>query len=188
MSATALSIPGRRRFTADEVTKLVEAGILREDDPYELIGGDLVLVSPQGPKHIAILTMLADRLRAAYAGAHHVRVQGPIATDEYGQPEPDIVVVKGTPDRYLERHPGGSDVVLAVEVAMTSQLLDRAKAAVYGPAGIPVYWLLDLVARKLEEHVAPAAQGYQRVTILSETQDVGVPGTDQSWRVADLLP
>jgi hypothetical protein len=37
-----------RRFTVDETLRMVEAGIIGEDEPVELLDGRLVLVNPQG--------------------------------------------------------------------------------------------------------------------------------------------
>lgn len=188
MSAVSATLPGRRRFRADEVLKLVASGVLADVEPCELIDGDLIVVSPQGPVHITLLAELAERLRAAYLHGHHVRSQAPIAADEFGLPEPDIAVVSGVYRDYLARHPGGSEVVVAVEIAVTSQALDRAKASIYGRAGVPVYWLLDVAARRLEDHRHPSPRGYAVITALAETESVLVPGTGLCWSVASLLP
>lgn len=188
MGAVPATLPARRRFRADEVLKLVASGVLADDEPCELIDGDLIVVSPQGPVHVTLLAELAERLRAAYLQGHHVRSQAPVAADEFGLPEPDIGVVRGAYRDYMARHSAGGDVVLAVEIAVTSQALDRAKAAVYGRARIPVYWLLDVAARRLEEHRHPGPHGYGVITALAETESVEVPGTSLRWLVASLLP
>lgn len=163
-------------------------GVLAEDEPCELIDGDLIVVSLQGPVHISLLAELAERLRAAYADGHHIRSQAPIAADDFGLPEPDIAVVRGTYRDYLARHPSGSEVVLAVEIAVTSQALGRAKASVYGRAAVPAYWLLDVPGRRLEDHRHPGPQGHGAVTALAETGSVAIPGTSLHWSVASLLP
>ena len=38
----------RRRFTVAEVEAMVEAGVMEEDERVELIGGELVPMSPKG--------------------------------------------------------------------------------------------------------------------------------------------
>ena len=45
--------PTFRRFTADEAMRMVEVGILGEDEPVELLDGVLVEMSPKGPEHVA---------------------------------------------------------------------------------------------------------------------------------------
>ena len=41
----------RRRFTVAEVEAMVAAGVMKEDERVELIGGELVPMSPKGNRH-----------------------------------------------------------------------------------------------------------------------------------------
>src|SRR5262249_15050062 len=41
----------RRRFSLDELYQMVAAGILHEDERIELIGGEIVPMSPKGRHH-----------------------------------------------------------------------------------------------------------------------------------------
>jgi hypothetical protein len=45
----------RRRFTAEEYHRMVEAGILAEDDRLELIEGEILEMSPIGRHHAAMV-------------------------------------------------------------------------------------------------------------------------------------
>ena len=51
----------RRRFTVAEVEAMVEAGIMDEDERVELIGGELVPMSPKGNQHEVVKTALLHR-------------------------------------------------------------------------------------------------------------------------------
>ena len=51
----------RRRFTVAEVEAIVEAGVMAEDERVELIGGELVPMSPKGNRHEVVKTALLDR-------------------------------------------------------------------------------------------------------------------------------
>ena len=139
----------RRRFTVDEVNRMVEEGILGEDEPVELLEGELVIVSPQDPRHAACLVTLTERLAEAYRGVAHVRPQVPLDARPHSLPEPDLAVVKGRPGDYSDRHPSGGDALLVIEIARTSRPIDRRKAGIYAGAGVPVYWLVDLAARQV---------------------------------------
>ena len=76
--------------------------------------------------------------------------------------EPDRCVVSGSARNYLSKHPGPADVVLVVEVADSSLADDRELGArVYGPARLPVYWIVNLVDRQVEVYTSPGPGGYQ---------------------------
>lgn len=66
----------------------------------------------------------------------------------------------------------------------------RAKAATYAAAGVPVYWLVDVAARRVEVHEAPLpAEGrYGLVRLAGESEALDVPRTDVAVRIADFLP
>ena len=74
-------------------------------------------------------------------------------------PEPDISVVRGNSDDYLDQ-PGASDVPLVVEVAAVKGRLAHArgdKLDTYAGGGIPVYWIVNLVNRQVEVYSRPGA-------------------------------
>jgi hypothetical protein len=48
--ATTVQAP-KRRFTVREYHRLMEVGILQENDRVELIHGEIIQMSPIGPKH-----------------------------------------------------------------------------------------------------------------------------------------
>lgn len=53
---------------------MVQAGILAEDEPLELIEGELVQGTPQGPLHAKVIRQLGSRLTRPYA--HYSVSQG----------------------------------------------------------------------------------------------------------------
>lgn len=166
----------RRLFTVDEVSQMVEKGILREGERVELLDGDLLVVSPQGPAHSARLAALAHTLTRVYGDVAHPRTQMPLDARPYNLPEPDLAVVRGQPLDYQHRHPVGADTLLLIEVANTSQALDRRKIQIYAAAGVPVYWLVDLVARQIEVFSAPTNGGiFARRRVLGPEEEVELP-------------
>ena len=175
-------------FTADDVLEMVAAGIIRKDEPIELLDGGLAEKRPEVPFHSSATVLLADRLRAAYAGRAHVREEKPLAASTYSLPEPDIAIVRGEPGRYIARHPGRHDAVLVVELAWSSQAEDRSKAPIYAPAQVPAYWLVDLANRKVEVRTVPESVGYRTVEVLGEGDLISLPELSERWPVRDLLP
>jgi Uma2 family endonuclease len=93
-----------------------------------------------------------------------VRVRSAVATAD-SQPEPDLAVARGQARDYLDRHPGPADVPLVIEVADSSLARDRGlKARVYARAGIPNYWIVNLVDRHVEVYSEPTDQAtYARI-------------------------
>lgn len=177
-----------RLFTPAEVLRMVAAGVLGAEEPVELIEGRLVVVSPQGPSHSSTVGALADRLRRAYEPGHAIREEKPLQLAD-GLPEPDVAVVRGQQSDYAAHHPTGPDVVLLVEVAVTSQDIDREKTRGYARAGVPVVWLLDVPARRLEVHSDPQSDGrYRLAKILAPDDEIVAPGLSIAWKVRDLLP
>ena len=181
--------PRVRRFTADEAMRMVELGIVGEDEHEELLDGALVEMTPKGPEHADTTTMVAERLRAAYVGAGRVREEKPLAIDAYNLPEPDIAVVRGGPGTSAHHHPTGPEAVLVVELSRSSQRRDRRRTSVYAAGGVDVYWILDLEARRLEVRTAPVDGAYQVTRVLDEDDVVELPETQPAvrWTVRDLL-
>jgi Uma2 family endonuclease len=188
MVMAASANPPIRLLKVDEVLRMVDAGILGKDEPVELLDGLLVEMTPQGPLHANTIDRLAERLRAAYRTQARVREDKPLFANKYSLPEPDIAVVRGQPETFATRHPDGTDAILVVEVAWSSLEIDRRKAAIYAAAGIPVYWILDLAARKLQVRTSPQNGSYKSVQILGEADAVALPELAVEWTVRDLLP
>lgn len=154
------------RFTVEEYHKMGEAGIFHEDDRVELIDGEVLEMSPIGWRHIHCVRRL-NRILVLFAHERTLRgdryeadVQDPILLDEYGEPQPDLVLLKDPP---IGRLPGPNGVLLIVEVADTSLAYDRSvKLKRYAKAGIPEMWLADLNADRVEVHSEPGPEGYRQ--------------------------
>ena len=187
VGSAASDLP-RRRFTVAEVYRMTADGILHEDEPVQLLDGELIVVSPQDPSHAACVAELTARLAEAYGRGRHVRCQLPLEATPDSLPEPDVAVVAGQPLDYRGRHPAGRDVCLIVEVARTSQELDHRKAAIYSRGGVPVYWLVDLLARTVAVFSEPTERGtFERQKILAVSQQIELPGLDIRWAVSDVV-
>ncbi len=190
MAAVSITAPARAprwKLSVDAVERMVQAGILPEDAPLELIGGELIEMSPQGPYHSVVCEGIRERLRGALGGEYCVREDKPVVAGRFSLPEPDVALVPGPRARWRDRHPRGDECLLVVEVSLTTQEIDRAKAAVYGTAGVQVYWQVDLESRTLAVYESPTEDGYATRRVLAEGEVVTVPRTTAAVRVSDLL-
>jgi Uma2 family endonuclease len=143
-----------RRFSRAEYERLIELGVFQAGEPIELIGGELMVAEPQGAAHYTAIRKTAKALEAAFGPGWEVRTQGPVGLDDDSEPEPDVAVVPGSPDDYGRAHP--SRPVLTVEVAESSLNIDRRhKGSLYARAGLPDYWVLNLIDRVLEVYREP---------------------------------
>jgi Uma2 family endonuclease len=144
-----------RRVSRVEYEKLIDLGVFQPGEAVELIDGELILAEPQGPAHYTAIQKTATALQAAFGVGWVVRTQGPIGLDDDSEPEPDVAVVPGRADDYARVHP--SRPALTVEVAESSLGVDRQhKGSLYARAGLPDYWVLNLVDRVLEVYREPA--------------------------------
>ena len=124
-----------RRWTRKEYQKLGELGILPEDEPVELLDGQLIVAEPKGRSHVTMVRLAARVLSRAFGDGWVVYAQDPIALDDESEPEPDVVVVVGAELDYLDDHP--SRLALVVEVAETSLYYDRGrKGSAYARSGL----------------------------------------------------
>ena len=146
----------RRRFSRDDYYRMAEAGILTADARVELLDGEIVDMSPIGPRHSGILAMLTRFFVEQVGDRAICRVQSPLHLDEHSEPEPDLLLVLPRDDFYASAHPSPRDVVLLVELAESSIEKDRGqKLRLYAEAGIREYWLFDLNRRVLIAHRQP---------------------------------
>ena len=187
MTATA-GPPTTRRFTADEVWQMVDMGLLGEDEPYELLDGELLYVSPQGETHAKIIGRLTMLFARQYGPSDHVvRVQCPVGGIVDSIPEPDLAVV--TLDvAEQDGRPTPEQVVLIVEVAATSQRRDRRKGEIYAGAGASEYWIVDIPRELITIHRAPQHDGtWVEIRQVGVDETLSLPGTDVTIDAAAVL-
>lgn len=177
-----------RRWTREEYERLVEVGVLGEDDHVQLIEGEIVEMTPQNAPHMVAVHLVADALRSTFGPGFSIRVQGPLALGIDSEPEPDVAVVRGSFRDYRDRHP--TTAVLVVEVADSTWRFDRErKSRAYARAGIHEYWIVNLETRTLEVYRDPAGDRYGTERVLQPEEEVSpVARPDARIRVADLLP
>src|SRR4051812_41814935 len=78
--------------------------------------------------------------------------------------------------RLPDHHPGPSDIALVIEVADSSLARDRdIKGPAYAAAGLPVYWIVNLIERQVEVYTAPS--GPSADPAYGQRQGVGIGGS-----------
>jgi Uma2 family endonuclease len=164
------------RLTVDQYDRMLEQGVVAEDEAVELVGGILVKKMPKNSRYAAITGWLGERLAGMVPAGWHVRKEDPVRIPDYDEPEPDLAVARGAFLDYLGRHPGPGDVALIVivEVAESSLATDRRdKRTAYEKAGVSQYWIVNLIDRQVEVY-AISANGYSQPLILRAGDQVPV--------------
>lgn len=152
-------------LTVEQYHVMLEKGILRDGDRIELVEGLLVRKNraaageddkTHGTRHAFVLTRLVRLERALDQFGCHLLVQLPVTLSPVNEPEPDLAIVKGSPESFADRHPGPGDVLVLVEVADSSLGYDRgAKLRVYASAGVPLYLIVNIPDQQIERYEEP---------------------------------
>ena len=135
----------KRLFTVHDYHRMVDVGILSEDDRVELIHGEVIAMSPIGPRHSAAVLRANQALVRIVGDRAIVGVQGSVRLDEYDEPQPDLYLLRPKDDFYASGHAGPADIFLIIEVADSSLKYDRTiKLDLYAETGVPEYWIADI--------------------------------------------
>lgn len=185
----AISPIQRKRFRSDEVSKMVEAGILPEESGWELIDGYLVDKMTVGSKHASVVRRLSKMLERNYGDIVQVSGQNPVHINDHNEPEPNIALLKPREDFYADSHPTAADVLLLIEVADSSVDYDRdIKKTLYAEAGVVEFWLVSLKDTAVEVYTQPKNGNYRLARILEAGESVEAAAIENlTLRVEEIL-
>lgn len=184
-----------RKFTVQDYHRMIDAGVLGEDDRVELLEGFLVSKMPHNPSHDGTIELLEEVLRQSLPSGWRIRIQSAVTTTD-SEPEPDLAIVRGTSRSFLQRHPLSHDIGLLIEVADSTLLQDRdEKARLYARAGIVEYWIANVRDRQIEVFRQPSGPadepsfGQSLIAKPGESVELRLDGqVIATIPVAELLP
>ena len=155
----------RRRFTVAEIEAMTRAGVIEEDERVELIGGELVPMSPKGNHHEVVKTALLRRWYRAAPEEVDLTPETTFRLSEDTYLEPDVVIYSRTTGL---AGLAGANVLLVVEIADSSLRFDTGrKAVLYAGFGVRELWVVDAVRLTTRVFRDPSADGYR------EARDLG---------------
>ncbi len=171
------------RLSVAQYHEMIRSGILTSDDQVELLEGWLIPKLPKNPPHRIVTKLTRDALEEIVPDDCYVDSQEPITLPD-SEPEPDVVIVRGETRDYQNSHPEAADILLIVEVSDSTLDKDRGvKKRSYARAGIPVYWIINLVNETCEYYSSPKMfatdPDYQNCQIYSSIHEVPVIIDDQ---------
>jgi Uma2 family endonuclease len=184
--------PPRKIWTRAECEALEEAGVL-DYRHLELIEGDLLNRLGKKRPHINSTSLLLLWLGEVF-GPRYVLPEAPIDVavqdNPINEPEPDLAVLARPFTDYQTGNPQPSDVRLLIEVSDSTFAFDRSvKARLYARAGIPEYWILNVLRRQLLVHRNPVDEKYQSIEAFAEHESVApLAAPDARLTVRDAFP
>jgi Uma2 family endonuclease len=163
----------RKLFSVDEYHRMVDVGILTEDDRVELIEGEILEMSPIGDRHLACTDRATMLLAPRLLGKAIVRIQGSIRLSDNTQPQPDIILLNPRKDFYAKGGAVTKDALLVIEVSETSFRYDRGrKLAIYAKYGVHEVWIEDLNTDTLLIFRDRHPKGYKTSLVLEPSDSV----------------
>lgn len=166
-----------RRFTVDEYHRMIETGILNDEDKVELLEGYVVEKMPRNPPHDVVIQRLNKRLTRLNLVGWEVRVQSAITLPD-SEPEPDLAVARGDDHTFANRHPSPAELGALIEVADATLARDRQdKGRIYARSQVAVYWIVNLVESQIEVYTNPSGSGA-----------AATYGTRTDFRAGDSVP
>ena len=161
-------------LTAELYVRMVELDLIPRDRRVYLMGGRLYEKMAKKNAHGYVGAALDRAINRRLPDEWCLWPESTIVLDSWNAPLPDFAIIRGanpldygSPDRY----PGPSDVGVLIEIALSSLRVNLSTTLeLYARALIPVYWVLDVMGRRIVAHSEPkVVEGrgtYGRVEII----------------------
>ena len=143
--------------------KMAELGLVNEKT--ELIRGVIFEKMSKSPLHHFLLETISEILKKALPDGLVLRNEAPLSLTD-SSPEPDVAVVHGPRSDYRRQHPATARLI--IEIAVSSEALDREKAAIYAEAGVEEYWIVLPDRAVIERFTEFGMTGYARHEIIAK--------------------
>jgi Uma2 family endonuclease len=188
MMPQATQYASKRLFSVDEYHRLVEVGILTPNDKVELIQGEIIKMSPIGPKHAGNIDFVVQKLILLFQEEIIVRNQNPVQLGNMSEPEPDVSILKPNENYYTSSHPKAEDVLLLIEYSdSTLQYDQNTKIPLYAVHLIPEVWIVDLKQNRVITYSSPKGEEYLNIRTYQKGETIVTGQLTRPISVNDLL-
>jgi len=179
-----------RRITVAEYHRMGEAGIFGPEERVELLDGQLIEMPPGGPPHCYSVDRVTSAFHKRFSGRAYIRAQGPVTLDRWSEPEPDVMLSALPEAQYAVAHPKPSQILLVVEVAVSSLRYDAgAKLGAYARRGVREYWSVDVEHEHVDVFREPKGECYKHHHRAARGDSVApLAFPDDAIPVNDILP
>lgn len=189
MSTVARDLHARHRWTVAEFHRMAEVGLLNEDSRVELIDGEIIEMAPIGSQHSGKANRFVYLFSKVFGKKAIIAAKNPVVLGGYGEPQPDMTILRWREDFYEQAHPHAEDVLLIIEISDSTLRYDRdVKVPLYAKNGIPEVWLLDLQQKQLEIYREPLNGVYQQRDYRNTGQIAPILYPDAVINLTELFP
>src|SRR5580700_4598494 len=157
----------RRAFTVEDISRMIEAGIIGEDEKFELVEGEIVMMAAKGIAHERIKSALIIEVVRALPDQLTVGVEATLRLTDTIMLEPDIAVFpkelfKKSSAGFARLDPGEAHLV--IEVAASSLAYDKGlKARLYARHRVREFWVVDANEHATLVHTGPSGDGWSSI-------------------------
>jgi Uma2 family endonuclease len=179
-----LQAPTRHGFTGEEVLRMQAAGVLDEDDRFELIDGEIIDMPSEGETHLTLRIRLTRFLGRSLPDEIALTPDGTLRLGDKDWPEPDFYLF---PASMRVSQVRGPDLLLVIEISDSTLAHDlKRKAELYRRFGVREYWVADVGAGVTHVHRLDGAWPAAPVPFAASLEPSLIPGL--AIRIADFLP
>jgi len=157
----------RRAFTVEDVARMIDVGIIGEDEKFELVEGEVVMMAAKGLAHELIKSALTVAVARALPDDLTMGVETTLRLTDTVMLEPDIAVFpkelfRKSPGRFAQLEP--DEALLVIEVAASSLAYDMGlKARLYARHRGREFWVVDANERSAWVHTGASGDGWSSV-------------------------
>lgn len=157
----------RRAFTVDDISRMMDAGVISEDEKFELIEGEIVMMAAKGVAHERIKSALVIAIARALPDDLTLGVEATLRLTDRTMLEPDLAVFpktvfKKSASGFAQLDPG--EALLVIEIAVSSLAYDKGlKARLYARHQVREFWVIDANARTAWVHTGPSGDGWSSI-------------------------
>jgi Uma2 family endonuclease len=179
-----LDAPTRHEFTGEDVLRMMAADVLYEGGRFELIGGEIVDLPPEGEMHLSLRIALSRSLSRSLPDEIALTPDGTLRLGDKDWPEPDFYLF---PASMRVSQVRGPDLLLVIEISDSTLAHDlRRKAELYRRFGVREYWVADVNAGVTHVHRLDGAWPAAPIAFAVELEPSLISGL--RLRIADFLP
>jgi Uma2 family endonuclease len=176
--------PTRHGFTGEEVLQMQAAGVLDEDDRFELIDGEIIDIPSESETHLTLRIRLTRFLSRSLPDEIALTPDGTLRLGDQDWPEPDFYLF---PASMRVSQVRGPDLLLVIEVSDSTLAHDlKRKAELYHRFGVREYWVADVNAGLTHVHRLDGAWPAAPVPFTATLEPSLITGL--AIRIADFLP